>query len=382
MSGEPKTLEPYISHLRIAATAAVVLIHTAAAFVGHDDIYSFSPQEGLWMREAIALMKWAVPVFFMLTGALLLRPGRRLTYGVCLKRYALKIGLCLLLFGFAMGALRLWATGGLPISPATGADGYVGTAFHGFTSGRPSTLQDLAALLQAIGSDALLCLKSVIDGTCFVHLWYLYALLGLYMVMPMLKAFVEADEARGGSGLRAALVLLLIFSLLMPMAEELTGVHIALTMPLPCSVFYLLLGHLMARGTPLSPWLSLAALLGGAAGLYLMVRAGAADSLMGYDNPLAALMAAALFSLFRRYARRPSGGRALQRLWTADRLCLGVYLVHPLLIIPTYRLGLTPSALGLPIAPAIILLWLAFTLGSFLASWLMTRLPLLRRLLT
>lgn len=89
----------------------------------------------------------------------------------------------------------------------------------------------------------VMTLYSVICGDSFSHLWYLYALIGTYMILPILKAFVDSDKE--GKGLAVALVLLLVFDFVCPLVEGLTGGEIAFYIPMTYTIFYLLLGHYM-----------------------------------------------------------------------------------------------------------------------------------------
>lgn len=62
----------YIDWLRIVAAVMVVMIHTSGMLLMHADLGSCA----YWLAEVNgALVRSAVPLFFMISGALLLRPG-------------------------------------------------------------------------------------------------------------------------------------------------------------------------------------------------------------------------------------------------------------------------------------------------------------------
>ena len=107
------------------------------------------------------LMNWAVPVFLMITGALLLDPNRQITYSDCIRKYAKRILLALFVFGIPFSMLEI------------------------LLNTKSITVR---SLFEAI--------INVINGNSWSHLWYLYALIGLYFVLPMLKAFVNNSDEK------------------------------------------------------------------------------------------------------------------------------------------------------------------------------------------
>ena len=322
---------------------AVVMMHTCSTFVDHDDLFNFTTGEALYLNTLHRLCVWAVPVFFMITGALLLRSEKKITYELSLKKYALRIALCLLLFGSVMGAMKVVGSG------------------------------------SAHGSKILVgALYSVISGDSFDHLWYLYALIGIYLILPILKAFVDSDKS--GKGLAVALVLLLIFDFICPLVEGLTGGDVAFYIPITYPVFYVLLGHYMVSHRKISIKVDFAVLLLLCVAFVVAEQYGFGEKLAGYHSPFTAILAAAMFDLFR-HIEPPSEGKA-KKLWSIDRLCFGVYLIHPVFIHLSYRyLGLTPVSAGGMYPLATFGLWAVFCLLSFGATWVMTRVPYLKKLL-
>ena len=62
----------YIDWLKIIAALMVVMIHTSGMLYTNNPEGSLSSLVGFWNYE---LVRPAVPLFFMISGALLLRPG-------------------------------------------------------------------------------------------------------------------------------------------------------------------------------------------------------------------------------------------------------------------------------------------------------------------
>ena len=93
-------------------------------------------------------MYWAVPVFFMITGALLL--DKKISYKDIFSKYIKKIAIVLLVFGTTFAFVKQYA-------------------------------------LTRVFSNELInnTLLSVLEDTGFGHLWYLYVLIGLYLLLPV-----------------------------------------------------------------------------------------------------------------------------------------------------------------------------------------------------
>ena len=224
-------------------------------------------------------------------------------------------------------------------------------------------------------------LGSLLDRGCYYHIWFIYLLVGLYLLAPFLKRIV--DHASG----REVLVLIGIILLpttLLPLLEGLSPIPVR---PIPAMLEgltgYFLLGWLLGSQPP-RPTLRPLIYLGGVLGWAWDVWANwACASPAGVPLPSASgyrlshyLCAAALFVWLRaRYERRPVPAAPL---WARlSPLVFGVYWAHPLILAGTARLtgtDWTPGQCLLLQLPATLLL-------SLLAAWLLSRTPVLRRIL-
>lgn len=282
-------------------------------------------------------MHWAVPVFLMLTGALLL--GRETTYPECLKKYARRTALALLLFGLPYAAIKTILENG----------------FAGFDS-------------------LALSLRAFVEGNGFAHMWYLYALLGIYMVLPVLQAAVSRMKEQH---FRYLLGALLIFSMILPTIGEITGIEISFSVPFTWVLFYLFAGYYIHALQPTCKkgytLLSIVILAG------VIIAINCLDfypeELTAYMSPLTAVLAVQIFRLFRGGI----SGECSEKTWRLDRLCFGVYLIHPVFIQLTYRiLKITPVSFhAYPLAAMVF--FLIFTICSFIGSWILNRIGFLRK---
>lgn len=94
-----------------------------------------------------------------------------------------------------------------------------------------------------------------------------------------------------------------------------------------------------------------------------------------YNSPL--VLAVSVF-MFYVCCMRDSGVTTVF-IWKIDRLCFGVYLIHPLFIQFVYKfLKITPITFDYYIIMT-FLFAAAFALVAFIASWVMSRIKIMRR---
>ena len=336
-------IQTWISWLRIVATVAIVMSHTCSTLTFNPDLFTLTPNESFYISALHKLCLWSVPVFLMITGALLLRPGKKISYEVCMRKYVPRITACLFLFGTVFGAMKI-------VASTTNRGG-----------GKSLILNSL---------------YSVISGESFDHLWYLYALIGIYMILPILKAFVDSDK--DGKGILWALGLLLTFDFVFPLVEGLANIHIEFYIPLKYTIFYLLLGYFMVTHEKLGVKLDIVLIVLMWVLFLVSEWYGKSGMIAAHHSPVRVVMAIAIFDLFRHIK---SNGN-VERLWKIDRLCFGVYLIHPVFIHLSYRfLGFTPVSFGGLYPLATFVFCIIFTLCSFIGTWLMIQIPFIKRLI-
>lgn len=68
-----------LSALRIAATLAIICLHTASALSDNGPSYALSVDQQFFFESIRNLMLWGVPIFYMITGTLLLDGKRTVT---------------------------------------------------------------------------------------------------------------------------------------------------------------------------------------------------------------------------------------------------------------------------------------------------------------
>lgn len=286
-------------------------------------------------------MNWAVPVFFMITGELLLDEKRTITYSVCIKKYAKRIILALIVFGIPFSMMEVFMT----------------TRTLNFDLWWKGVV-------------------NVIEGKSWGHLWYLYALIGIYLVLPFVKAAINHMER---SQVRALLIVLFVFNFILPLIEDLLELEFGFYIPISSfALFYLIAGKYVSdywkevnRRITVAGCIALIALA-----CVLIAIVDDFSGVVGYSSPIIAALALLMFLTFKGITVNEKWN---DTLWKIDRLCFGVYIIHPLFINFVYKfLNITPVSFDLYWL-AVPAFWIFFVCCSFAASWAMSKIKPLKK---
>ena len=326
-----------ISYLRIFATICIIWLHTCSTLCENQQLFAFDKTQSLFFSVSYQMMYWAVPVFFMITEMLFLRHEMHIEANDYFFKYTRRILVALFIFGIPYAALKMMMTDGFNIS----------------------------VLAKSI--------LAVISDTGFGHLWYLYVLIGIYLIMPMLKSFCNKTS---DNEMKLVLIALFIFNFCFPLLSRLTEYRIAFVGQILYPTFYVLMGHWLfenrLRFDRKKLWLvTLSCVL-----LIWILNTFSfkPEVWTQYDSPLIAVLAISMFLLFITREWRNT-----RWLWKIDRLCFGAYLIHPLFIQFTYRfLKVTP--IDFLFYPAMTVLFaMIFTTLSFVVAWIMRKIGVLRK---
>lgn len=160
MSAKNKTYYLKYDIIRIVAIFLVLLVHTAAYWVSYS-VGTFSA-DFVTGNIFLGLSRAGVPLFIMLSGALLLNENRKFDTVTFYKKSLLPI-----VYIF-IGWLLVYG------------------AFYGFLL--PLMQNKEASWKRFI--DYILIFR----GTGYPHLWYLMMLIGLYLITPVLRLFVKKEN--------------------------------------------------------------------------------------------------------------------------------------------------------------------------------------------
>ena len=329
----------YLDRLRVGAAMAVVMIHVSA--MRWPDT---SPTSADWQAMNIyaAVSRWCVPIFFMVSGALFLAPGRENAPGQTWRKYISRL-------------LVMWVAW---------------SAFYTVLS---------AVFLRT--ADPLFLLQHLWDG--YYHLWYLLALTGVYALIPLLQRIVASPALTRYFLIITGIPSIAVPTLAMaPVTGGLAADLVARVAPYLVAgyPFYFVLGHVLhERGAALSGRTRTILYTGGIVGTvataagtdWLSLSKGEpSGELYNYLSLFVVAAAVAVFLLVQQL----SGDTVTSpRLATWARWTLPIYLVHPAFVRIVQEFGITPGLLpgiiGLP------LIWLAVLVLSTLVSALLVKIP-------
>lgn len=203
----------YYDFLKILATFAVVLLHAAALKWGNVEETSY---EWKIMNFYDAIVRWAVPIFVMVSGALFLEPNHQVNIKKLYIKNIFHI-ITVFLFWSIFYAIISWTNG----------------------------MQLKYAIL------------SVVKG--YYHQWFLFMIAGLYMLVPLLKKITETRKMT-----EYFLCIALVFTFIIPRILDLLTIlelphTVELTSALQAAlsnmnfhftlgfVAYFVLGHYLAK---------------------------------------------------------------------------------------------------------------------------------------
>lgn len=94
----------------------------------------------------------------------------------------------------------------------------------------------------------LASLTDVLTGNLWDHMWFLYSIIGVYLLLPVLKPFFEQRPVKD---LSVFVAILFVFSILSPIISQTTSYAIPVNLHLSESIFFVCAGGLISKLSPL-----------------------------------------------------------------------------------------------------------------------------------
>uniref|UniRef100_UPI004055D2C5 acyltransferase n=1 Tax=Acetatifactor sp. TaxID=1872090 RepID=UPI004055D2C5 len=280
----------YLDVIKVYGAFAIILLHTLSNTV--QEAYPFlSAMQCTVIHSVHQLLFTAVPMFLLATGAGFLAESRACSYRL-MKKHILKILCCILVFGALFWTIECILSGGT---------------------------WNLAELCRAV----------LIDAT-WSHMWYLYRILGIYLLMPILSAFMNHSGI--GEQLTAAGILL-FFECFYPYIAGTIGFLPATVMPIEgILLFYVLAGGIIERLTidklRKMRWVTLSVAV--VSGILILAKgAQGAEYILLEDYPLSLIYAVCVFVSVKIWCEGKETSRILSSVAQAS---LGIYILHPALL--------------------------------------------------
>lgn len=340
--------------VRVVATFLVVQLHVATPWLWRSNDMS----DPLWITCLLfdSIGRMGVPIFLMLSGSLLL--PREDSYGVFFRKRFTRI---LIPLAFWTLVFEIYLAGAMYIDKG---------------------VRDWGEIWQG--------LVNPIVKPASPHLWYLYMILGMYLVTPLLRRVLKHLQP---PDLRFALGLWFLFNCISPLIRRHFEMRVNIDLPIltPYLAFFVL-GYYADRAEYSAKQIRLA--WAGLASAWLIsvvltwidsYIAGKAEIFyLAHHSPFVFIQAVCGFILFTHYGRKLTltiSPRASQLLTLGGTLTYGIYLVHPLFIelLESSKLGFTLWAptfgppIGIPLTTLVVFLLSGATV------WLIDQVPGLRK---
>lgn len=332
-----------ITRVKCFAVLLVVLIHTVAIPVN------------TWGLENSAAYIWSysigmlgVPLFLMSTGALLLQekygnwqaPGE-------IKKRALRILVPLLVYGWVYAMMEIF-----------------------FEQKTITLMMPFEAL------------RRVITGESWGHLWYMYMLLGLYLLLPVIRHLHWGTNEEQKRGMIAVMV---FFGMIMPViARAFNTVYIGsnlLSLSLPATLCHMLTfwtGALITQTNWVERWkkhfdaAGIISLLVLSVWPVLFQNTVIKRAILGYDSIFVWLSAAWVFS--KLYSCK-----VYHKSFTGfEKLSFGIYLIHPFFMNLLYKAVNISPLMGNAVL-TIPLFTILLTVLALVSVWIISKIPIAKK---
>ncbi|MGJ8641615.1 MAG: acyltransferase [Opitutaceae bacterium] len=342
-----KSINRNLDQTRVLATFAVIVVHVVSIY-SKGILEDFEPS--WWIANFIkSSVRWCVPVFVMLSGALLLTSSNTIdNYAPFLKRRMNRVILPLVFWSIFYSGLR-------------------------FTRG-----VDLDTLV-----------KDLILGEPFYHMWFLFMILGLYLSLPFLASAYHYCKNKNTVLYLSILLILSTF-----IDEVINKFYLgnqgdqSFILSFIPYIGYLILGRLLYDSSTQTYSKLTASLLifGSSIAATLFIFAATVSSkpelirsIISYTSPLILLQSIFIFVLLAKVdvtSKLVSSDNMIR----LSRLTLGAYLIHPFFIYFFRKLVPMPVRMEfLGMLPNFLLEFSLITLLSFITTYVFYRIQVLRK---
>lgn len=349
---ERKRIE-YIDWLRIISAIAVIGIHITMTQPNNYSVQEIGKSNYTILTCVYTLIQWAVPVFLMISGNLLLHSNKLAFTKV--KKMSLRMGAVLLLFGSAFALLE-------------------------------QVFERKTLEIGMLPNSVLMTLQQ----KSWSHLWYLYILIGIYLILIPLKRFIDNSSNREICIFTAILI---FGNFVIPTINIAFGTKIENYMLFTQYVTYVLLGYIIGGlhaedngrekkaidnitnrgGVQLGLWL-FASVIKIIIQYAAVMRCGEGSALILGDRIFTMIQALSVFCLFKKYMDSIHVGRLAKSI---SRCSFGIYLIHPFFINLLYKMvDITPIIIALTGRFEGQLEFLSGGISMYWPYWLIMSLPI------
>lgn len=317
-----------IELLRVMAAIAVIFIHVSTAPVG-SATHAVHSSVLKNMELIHILMQWSVPVFFMITGFCLMQKDT-CSYSYCFSK-----------------VLR-----------------YLGALF---TVGLFYALLEGVFVAKTINVTVVTnAFKSVIGGYLWEHMWFVYSIIGIYLVMPVIHGFMQQEK----QNIMFLTGLLFFFNILCPAINSF--LPIGIEFPFDGYLVYVCFGGMVAKCNIEKKWKYISGIVIVLSILYLFVNVG--KELFVFKHPVVCLMAMAVFLLISQAEVKEN--RAIIGIAPCT---WGIYLIHPFFMNMALKVLKIDLLSGLLYVKLLMFAVVLFVI-SLVTTYILRKIPLIKKI--
>ena len=331
-------------YLRVFTTYTVVLLHTAAPFLY---LYDNIPIN-TWMigNTFDSIVRWCVPVFFMLSGAFLLDPSKNDTIIDFFRKRLNKV-----LIPFIVWTLVYYF-------------------YSVFKHNKENSIE--------------VFIRGFLNNDISNHLWFIYILIGLYIITPILRILINNLSREM---LLYFLIVWFVGNSLFDLINFLFEVNIYLDIPIDDYLGFFILGYFIRTQTISNKItkavyvLAFFSLLLTILGTYFeTVSAGKfVEFYYEYLSPNTVIVALAVFIFFKNF--NPSNHFFSKVVNFFNKRSFGIYLIHILILnILSDFFGVNATSYN-PLISIPVISMMTFLLSS-ISIFILQKIPLINKIVT
>ncbi len=338
----------WLYNSRVLATIAVIIVHTAANVVVNSNIES-----GNWWIGNIfnSFFRWCVPVFIMISGALLLDSNKSKEDFIFFYKKRLSRILIPILFWSIF--FIIW-----------------------------SVIKEIVICSKFEIPSMSEVFNKLIKGEPYYHMWFLYMISALYLFTPFFRKIAECSNGRE---LKVLVVLTISISIIYAIYKNIFFIGSEIFFFRFLSYIpYFFLGHLIMNydqnASKFVLWcIFISAFFITAIGCFVFaIKEDLHAGLYFYDNLSISVipMSVSIMYLLKKWNNPIYTKKVTVSL---SSLTLGVYLIHPIFLEAIQYVGLNPLKYNPAVSiPSIAIIVFCI---SLLTSWVIYKIPYLRRVI-
>lgn len=318
----------YMDYLRFISVICIIGIHASDIVLQSSKHFNIQ-----WWYSTIlqTLVRIGLPIFFMMSGALLLNSKEESLFQFYVKRFS-KVAIPLIIYSL----------------------------FYLFMFNYRWSLFSPNILIQS--------LLAIFKGPIFYHLWFVYTLLGLYVITPFLKIMLQALSDKLLINLMITILILRFISIYIPVMGISLGIN---NYVFDNWVMYFISGYMLTRdlGEKFNKTIYR---LGVISFIFTIIIIRYIPNLSNnlFDlSPTMVLMTAAVFLFFKQNGHHfPQKGPIYWLISLSNKYSYSIYLIHAFTLsyVLNYKLGINGMWIN-PVIGILVTISLAFVFSFVFA---------------